>query len=76
METYSKEETERIIAENKRRIEYLKAYREAKLEAERQRRKKRIVFDTLFPEFKDVPIIWVVIGILCVLFSLFSMVII
>lgn len=76
METYSKEETQRIIAENKRRIEYLKAYREAKLEEERQRRKNRMVFDALFPEFKDVPIIWVVIGILCVLFSLFSLVII
>ena len=75
MEQYNQEEVKRKIAELKAQNAYLLAMRKAQQEAERKRREKRVVFDTMFPEFKDVPIIWIVIGIICVLFSLFTMII-
>ena len=75
MEQYSQEEVKKKIAELKAQNAYLLAMRKAQQEAERKRREKRVLFDTMFPEFKDVPIIWIVIGIICVLFSLFTMII-
>ena len=75
MEQYSQEEVKKKIAELKARNAYLLAMRKAQQEAERKRKEKRVVFDTMFPELKDVPIIWIVIGIICVLFSLFTMII-
>ena len=67
-----------MTEEQKRRqaeIEYKLMLLKIRREEEEKRRQKRAWFDLLFPEFKDVPIVWVVIGIICVLFSLFTLIV-
>ena len=71
MNKYDPEEIERKIAELKGRQEFLRAKR--KIEMERE--KKRATFDLLFPEFKGVPVVWLLIGLGCALFGLFTLII-
>lgn len=69
------EELHKQAEEMKRKTEILKAQYAREREEQEKKRQKRAVFDALFPEFKDVPIIWLIIGVVCVLFSLFTMII-
>ena len=75
MDKYDPEETKRKIAELKAQNEYLLEKMKLEREREEKRRQKREWFDLIFPEFRDVPIIWLVIGFVCVLFGIFTLII-
>ena len=52
-----------------------KVKREIRLEQERKRKAKREMFDMIFPELEGMPIAWIVIGVICILFSMVTMII-
>lgn len=53
----------------------LKAKRQVRLERERKQKARREVFDMIFPEFEGMPIVWIVIAVVCVLFSMLTLII-
>ena len=55
-------------------LELRRIRREMEMEREKKWKKRREGFDMFFPEFKNVPIVWLVIGLICVLISLFSLI--
>ena len=50
--------------------------REIRRKKQERYRKMREPFDALFPEFKNVPIVWLIIAGICVLFNLLTLFII
>ena len=75
MDKYDPKEMERKIAELKLQNEILLAKRKIEMEQEKKRRERRAVFDFLFPEFKDIPIVWLLIGLGCILFGIFTLIV-
>lgn len=75
MKQYDPEETKRKIAELKEKHDYLQVKRRIEMEQEENRRAGRAWFDALFPEFKDIPIVWLIIVLGCVLFGIFTLII-
>jgi len=75
MDKYDPKEMERKIAELKLQNEILLAKRKIEMEQEKKRRERRAGFDFLFPEFKDIPIVWLLIGLGCILFGIFTLIV-
>jgi predicted HAD superfamily hydrolase len=67
--------SEQEILDMKVQLELMKIQREIRLKKEAERKAKRQVFDTLFPSLADVPIGWLIVGVICLLFSLFTLII-
>lgn len=66
--------SEQEILHMKTELELMKIRREIRQKKEAERKAKRKVFDTIFPELADVPIGWLIVGGICFLFSLFTMI--
>lgn len=56
-------------------LELMKIKREIRLKKEAEKKAKRKAFDTIFPELADVPVVWLIVGVICFLFSLFTLII-
>lgn len=57
-------------------FELLRIQRELQRKQQLEMEKKRQTFDSIFPEFRGIPIIWIIIGAFCFLFLLFTLIII
>lgn len=67
--------SEQEILRMKTDLELMKIQREIRLKKEAEQKAKRQVFDNLFPSLADVPVGWLIVGGICALFDVFTLII-
>lgn len=59
----------------RRQIELMKIQRKIRKEEEEKRKAKRELFDMIFPELSGIPVFWLIVAGVCILFNLFTLII-